>query len=143
MRTLLQISPKWQEDHGDGHYARFKCLSCHKQFTLNIEDPWEYCPKCGNKGGTTYKEIERKKYYDNAGVHVYDSKLGKWVHLKAPVFQIVIEFCTDWDGYGAWEPYQYSERGIYGRHDDIKRYIQSKNKKDRFRLIPSKMLPLP
>ena len=138
-RTLLQVSLAHQEEHGDKFYARFKCTACYEYFFINIEAGWQFCPKCGNKGGMTLQPIQRKLYHDNFGVHTQIN--GKFVHLKAPVFTIVFSF-KDYDD--VWRERDSHFGRSTGSHRDLAQQVRFLTKgQERFRIVPSKPLPLP
>lgn len=135
------------EEHGDGQFARFKCLTCYSVFTVHIGAAWRFCPTCGDGGGMTQREIPRKKYFDNAGVWKVGPD-GAWTQVKAPVFTIVRQFKGDGEfGPLDWETSDSPFDRVTDRHDMLDRYfrpaVEGGFLSERWVLVPSQPLPLP
>ena len=131
---LLQISQKYDWPSR----ATFKCLGCYNEMAIYVDDEWLFCPYCGKMGGMIKREIAPKKYRDSFGHFI--SINGEWVHLKPPVFTITVETKLFEDDF---EP-------IFGfprtdSHNSLKAWVNFRDygPNRRFRLIPSKVLPLP
>lgn len=140
-RTLLQISC-FESEHGY-QTAYFKCTNCHNIFSLGKNTNWQFCPVCGNAGGVTYRDNLRKKvYYDNYGY--WTSIDGSVVHFKPPQFTLIGEIKCGFGEEQQWE--RMATYPVTRDHKHLVRYVKSDSNRGygvRFRLIPSKPLPLP
>jgi len=115
-----------------------KCLNCYSKFGYNFDttEPWSFCPRCGASAPVVTRKIEYKKYHDNFGYHRQIN--GEWQHVKSPEFVFTVEF-KDIDG--EWE--KYSHYPVTRDHHHLKHYMKTLNRGDRWRIVPSKPLPLP
>ncbi len=132
MKRFLQIT-QWLLDEQDSPYAWFKCLGCYNKFSLYQTESWNFCPKCGNQLETITREIKRNPY----------SPLIEY--FGAPRFDLVVEIKSSFfDEKDEWEKDIWQSRnGDFKHQIGYLKSFKTKGIERRFKLIPSRKLPLP